>query len=100
MSLYLNGKKVDNIDKAIVSEDGWIGIGAALERIVFDGSGNDISVLGANLGVGVSDPGYTTEIGAVAGSDGRIRSCWAYLFSSWGCAYHGVDRCRCSGTRD
>src|SRR3990167_8275572 len=69
MSLYLNGKKVDNIDKAIVSEDGWIGIGAALERIVFDGSGNDISVLGANLGVGVSDPGYTTEIGAVAGSD-------------------------------
>ena len=69
MPLYLNGKKVDNIDQAIISEDGWIGIGAALERIVFDGSGNDISVLGANLGVGVSDPGYTTEIGAVAGSD-------------------------------
>ena len=62
MPLYLNGKKVDNIDQAIISEDGWIGIGAALERIVFDGSGNDISVLGANLGVGVSDPGARLQV--------------------------------------
>lgn len=35
----------------------WIGIGAALERIVFDATNNDIAVMGAHLGVGTLAPG-------------------------------------------
>ncbi len=34
-----------------MAEDGWIGIGVALERFVFDGTGGKIDVLGAVLGM-------------------------------------------------
>jgi hypothetical protein len=36
-------------------DEGWIGIGAALERIVFDTAG-DVAVMGANFGIGTTAP--------------------------------------------
>jgi len=33
-------------------EDGWIGIGSGSERIVFDGDGNTVNVMGASFGIG------------------------------------------------
>lgn len=52
--LYVNQDL--NINGNIIGQDDfWIGIGAALERIVFDAAG-DIAVMGANLGVGTLTP--------------------------------------------
>jgi len=44
-----------------MADDAWIGIGAALERIVFDAAG-DISVMGATLGVGTLVPVAEVDI--------------------------------------
>lgn len=44
-----------------VPDDWWIGIGGALERIVFDAAG-DISFLGCNVGIGTATPGHPLEV--------------------------------------
>lgn len=55
------------LDGPITIADGnWLGIGAALERIVFDAAG-DISVMGANFSVGSLVPIFKLE-GANSGS--------------------------------
>jgi hypothetical protein len=43
------------LDSLTMADDAWIGIGAALERIVFDTAG-DIAVMGASLGIGTLTP--------------------------------------------
>lgn len=40
----------------------WIGCGALIERIVFDSVGGDITVMGANFGVGTAAPGGTVDV--------------------------------------
>lgn len=40
-----------------VPEDWWIGIGAALERIVFNGGDGAVAAMGAKFGVGTLTPG-------------------------------------------
>lgn len=62
MGLYLNGRQTLNTDDIIVSEDGIVGIGTALERIEFDGSGGDINFLGAKVGIGTSTPNESLEV--------------------------------------
>ncbi len=48
-----------------MGDDGWIGIGAAAERIVFDAAG-DIAVMGANFGIGTLVPTSALAFGASA----------------------------------
>ena len=43
-------------DDIFMSEDGIIGISASTERILFDGTGGYINLLGANIGIGTSTP--------------------------------------------
>ena len=43
-------------DDIFMSEDGIIGISASSERILFDGTGGFINLLGANVGIGTSTP--------------------------------------------
>ena len=43
-------------DDIFMSEDGIIGISASSERILFDGTGGFINLLGANIGIGTSTP--------------------------------------------
>ena len=52
-----------------VPDDWWIGIGAALERVVFDTAG-DICVMGANFGVGTLAPADTIHAYSLAGISG------------------------------
>ena len=51
-------------DDIFMSEDGIIGISASTERIVFDGTGGDINLLGANVGIGTSSPDSVFHIKA------------------------------------
>ena len=55
----------------VMGDDTSIGIGDSAERIEFDGAG-DISVLGANLGVGTTSPGSTFGSFAGGGTDGIL----------------------------
>jgi hypothetical protein len=55
----------------IMGDDTSIGIADDAERIEFDGAG-DISVLGANLGVGTTSPGSTFASFSGGGSDGIL----------------------------
>ena len=48
-----------------MADDSWIGIGAALERIVFDTAG-DICVMGAKFGIGLLNPAYASVISGEA----------------------------------
>ncbi len=43
-------------DDIFMSEDGIIGISASSERILFDGTGGYINLLGANVGIGTTSP--------------------------------------------
>ena len=43
-------------DDIFMSEDGIIGISASTERIMFDGTGGNINLLGANVGIGQEIP--------------------------------------------
>ena len=45
----------------LMADNAWIGIGAALERIVFDTAG-DVAVMGASFGVGLLAPGWAFEV--------------------------------------
>lgn len=47
---------------ATVSEDLWLGIGSGSERIIFDGTGNDISFMGANVAIGTMTPDSLFEV--------------------------------------
>lgn len=49
-----------------MADGSWQGIGAALERIVFDAAG-DIAVMGANFGVGTLAPAATVHAYSLAG---------------------------------
>ena len=58
-------------DDIFMSEDGVIGISASAERIVFDGTGGYINLLGAKVGIGTSSPDSIFHIKAdIAGSVG------------------------------
>ena len=48
-------------DSITMADDAWIGIGAALERIIFDAAG-DIAVMGANFAVGTLAAGDTMHV--------------------------------------
>ena len=45
-----------------VPDDGWVGVGVAKERIVFDDDGNDIELLGGNVGIGTTAPDDKLEV--------------------------------------
>lgn len=47
-----------------LNEDDWIGIGSANERIVFDGSGNEIEIIGAEVGITTTAPEYNLHVNA------------------------------------
>jgi len=49
-----NNLVVDN--DLYFTDDDWIGIGSASERIVFDSDGDDISFMGADVGIGTETP--------------------------------------------
>ena len=51
-------------DDIFMSEDGIIGISASTERIVFDGTGGYINLLGANVGIGTISPDSAFHIKA------------------------------------
>jgi len=55
--LEFNSNNITGVGNITVGEDNWIGIGAAAERIAFDGDGDDIELMGANVGIGTADPG-------------------------------------------
>jgi hypothetical protein len=58
------------LDSLEMADDAWIGIGAALERIVFDATG-DIAVMGANFSVGTLTPVALVDVyKTVSGGDG------------------------------
>ena len=44
-----------------MADDAWIGIGAALERIIFDAAG-DIAFMGCDVGIGTTVPAWKTHI--------------------------------------
>jgi len=67
-----------------VPDDWYIGIGAALERIVFDAAG-DISVMGANFGVGTLAPTVLMEVFAIGGGFGTL-----YFGGSRKVAWQGI----------
>ena len=46
---------IDDAGNIIVSDDAWIGIGVAAERIIFDAAG-DISFMGCSVGIGTMTP--------------------------------------------
>jgi len=49
-----------------LGDGNWIGIGAALERILFDATGDDIELLGANVGIGGTAPTQLFSVGAAS----------------------------------
>lgn len=49
----------------IMAEDNVVGIGAALERILFDGSNDEIEFLSAQVIIGNGTPGYATAVEAL-----------------------------------
>ena len=67
MRIYQTGN-VEFKANIIMADDTSIGISDSDERIEFDGAG-DISVLGANFGIGLSDPSYKLEVGASVTGD-------------------------------
>jgi len=61
-SLDLNNHNIIDVGDITMNEDNWIGIGSSSERIVFDGSQNEIEILGAELGIGTSSPSYNVDV--------------------------------------
>ncbi len=49
-------------DDIFMSEDGIIGISASSERILFDGTGGYINLLGANVGIGTTSPTHKLNV--------------------------------------
>ena len=45
-----------------VVDDAWIGIGSAAERIQFDSDGDDIELMGGNVGIGTTEPNVKLDI--------------------------------------
>ena len=45
-----------------MGDDEWIGIGSTSERIVFDSDGDDIEMLGADVGIGIASPTHKVHI--------------------------------------
>ena len=61
-----------------LGDDNWIGEGAGVERIAFDSNGDDIEMLGANVGIGTTDPQYLLDVNGdvrvASGSDFYVNS--------------------------
>ncbi|KKL24551.1 hypothetical protein LCGC14_2414180, partial [marine sediment metagenome] len=52
-------------DDIFMSEDGIIGISASSERILFDGTGGFINLLGANVGINTSTPSFALSVNGI-----------------------------------
>ncbi len=50
----------------------WIGIGSAAERIVFDGTGGNIEVMGCSVGIGTATANSTLSVGGSGASGASI----------------------------
>jgi hypothetical protein len=65
INLLLNDSskfKVDYQGNVTVTDDAWYGIGSSSERIVFDSDGNDIDLLGGNVGIGTTAPANKLDV--------------------------------------
>jgi hypothetical protein len=65
INLLLNDSskfKIDYQGNVTVTDDAWYGIGSSLERIVFDSDGNDIDLLGGNVGIGTTAPANKLDV--------------------------------------
>lgn len=67
------GVALGPLDSLTMADDAWIGIGAALERIVFDAAG-DIAVMGAKFGIGTLTVPHGGIGGAMLAIDGANAS--------------------------
>ena len=54
-TLDMNSNAIGEVASITMDEDAWIGIGVASERIVFDGTGGQIQIEGANLDLNTND---------------------------------------------
>ena len=72
--LEFNSNAITGLASATVNDGGWFGIGASSERIVFDGTGDDIELMGANVGIGTASPAGTLHLWGPGsnGSEGRL----------------------------
>jgi len=55
-----------------MGDGGWIGIGAAAERMIFDAAG-DISFMGCNVGIGTTGPGALLDIQSSGNPESRVK---------------------------
>jgi len=67
-SLDMNNNAIIDVGGITMNEDKWIGIGSSSERISFDGSGGDIELIGADVGIGTTSPSGKLDIRANSGS--------------------------------
>ncbi|MBL4586570.1 MAG: tail fiber domain-containing protein [Flavobacteriales bacterium] len=71
-NLLFQGGSTDriNINNADVTIDNgkWIGRGSTIERIEFDGTNDEINILGANVGIGTTSPDAKLNVGDATGA--------------------------------
>jgi len=61
----VGGSSVFSVDangNVTLADDKWIGIGSSGERIAFDSNGNDIEIMGADVGIGTTSPNEKLEV--------------------------------------
>jgi len=62
-----------------MAEDGWIGIGAGAERLIFDGTAGQLTVLGAHVVMGDAGRTYYEASGSTAGTESIYSAADGYL---------------------
>jgi len=68
-TLNMNNHYIDGVRGVTIVDGQWVGIGSSSERIRFDGSGGDIELMGADVGIGTTSP--TTKLHVVDNVDGN-----------------------------
>lgn len=63
---YLNNSFASNIQTLNGS---WLGIGSAAERIIFDDTGGDITIMNANAGIGITNPSSLLHVNSTSTAD-------------------------------
>ncbi len=60
--LQNSGVLVDDSGNIVLSDDTWLGIGGALERIIFDADNNQIEIMGASVGIATLTPAAVLDV--------------------------------------